>query len=329
MRPIVLSVCIRVHPWLKLGFRDGAFSKDAGLGAFLLSGVWGQERPQAAATPQFEVASLKLNKGCEKLPRAGAGNFSPSPGRLEMPCVNLQNLIQAAYGTFGDGVSVNTQPLHMEGGPPWMQSEYYSLSAKSDGPVRTEMLAGPMLQALLMDRFQLRAHREMRELPVYALTVVKGGLKIQPLAEGACTALDLTHPPPPPKPGDPPPNLCGVMMIGPAGSGSMMIEVRGATMTQFAQRLSGRVDRAVADKTGIVGKFNFHVEFTPDPHMRGQELPPSRGGDPGNTSATAPPADSGPDIFAALQEQIGLKLSPDRGPVSFLIIDHVEKPTAN
>src|SRR5579864_4951282 len=131
--------------------------------------------------------------------------FSPSPGRLEMPCVDLRNLIQAAFGTFGDGVSVNTQPLHMEGGPSWMQSEHYSLSAKADGPVRTEMLAGPMLQALLADRFKLKTHRESREMPVYAMTAAKGGLKVQALAEGACTPLDLSHPPEAPKPGGPPP----------------------------------------------------------------------------------------------------------------------------
>ena len=284
---------------------------------------------QSAAAPQFEVASLKPNNGCENVRHVG--NFSPSPGRLEMPCVTLEGLIQTAFGTFGDGVSVNTQPLHMEGGPSWMQSEHYSLLAKSDGPVRTEFLAGPMLQSFLEERFRLKAHREAREMAVYAMTVGKGGLKVQPLAEGACTPLDLTHPPAPTKPGDPPPNLCGVMMMGRTARGDMMIEVRGSTMTQFAQRLSGRVDHTVVDKTGIAGKFNFHLEFTPDPSMGGQAPPGGRGGDPNGPATTnpSPPADAGPTIFAALQEQIGLKLSPERGTVSFLIIDHVERPTAN
>jgi len=306
------------------------FAGPVAIAVLLLPVAWSQQQPAAPARPQFEVASLKPDNGCENTPRAG--NLSPSPGRLEMPCVNLQNLIQAAYGTFADGVSINTQPLHMEGGPSWMQSEHYMLSAKADGPVRTEMLAGPMLQAFLEERFRLKTHREAREMPVYAMTVGKGGLKVQPLAEGACTPLDLTHPPAPPKPGDPPPNLCGVMLMGPTAKGDMMIEVRGSTMTQFAQRLSGRVDRAVVDKTGIAGKFNFHLEFTPDPYMRGQALPAGRAGDAGDTAAStnpAPLADSGPNLFVALQEQIGLKLSPDRGPVSLLIIDRVEKPAAN
>ena len=244
--------------------------------------IWSQAQSSARARPQFEVASLKPNKECETIPRAG--NLSPSPGRLEMPCVTLAALIQSAFGTFADGVSVNTQPLHTEGGPSWMRSEYYSLSAKSDGPARTEMLAGPMLQAFLEERFQLKTHRETREMPVYSMTVGKGGLKVQPLAEGACTPLDLTHPPAPPKPGDPPPNLCGVMMMGPTGKGNMMIEVRGSTMTQFAQRLSGRVDRTIVDRTGVAGKFNFHLEFTPDPYMRGQAAPAGRGEDASNAA---------------------------------------------
>jgi len=291
-------------------------------GLLLTEAAWSQGPTAVAALPQFEVASIKPNNGCQNTPRAG--NFSPSPDRLEMPCVNLMNLLQAAFGTFGDGITVNTQPVPVEGGPSWMQSEFYSLSAKTDGPVRVEMKAGPMLQALLEERFRLKAHRETREMPVYAMTVAKGGLKVERLAEGACTPLDLTHPPPPPKPGERPPNLCGIMMMGPTPRGEMMIEVRGADMTQFAQRISGRLDHNVVNKTGVSGMFNFHLEFTPDPSIRGQAMPgPPDGANP------AAPAEPGPSLFVALQEQTGLKLTPDKGPVSFLIIDHVEKPTAN
>jgi uncharacterized protein (TIGR03435 family) len=280
-----------------------------------------------AARPEFDVASLKPNPGCENN-RTG-GNLSPSPGRLQMGCVNLQNLLQAACGTFGDGATVNTQPLRTEGTPGWAQSEYYSLSAKSDGPVRTEMLAGPMLQTFLEERFRLKTHRETREMPVYSLTVGKSGIKIPPLAEGSCTPIDLTHPPSPPAAGQPMPKLCGAMMIRAIG-GTVAIKVTGVNMTQFCQRLSGQVDRKVIDKTGVAGKFDFHLEFTPDAALGGV---PGRGGDAGNPGAAgnpAPPADpAGPTIFAALQEQLGLKLTPEKGPVEFLIVDHVEKPTEN
>ena len=152
-----------------------------------------------AARAQFEVASLKPNPGCENVPRSGS--LSPSPGRLEMPCVTLAGLLQTAFGTFADGVSINTQPLHMEGMPAWARSEYYSLSAKADGPASTEMLAGPILQAFLEERFRLTTHRETREMPVYSMIVGKGGLKVKPLGEDGCTALDLSHPPPLLKPG--------------------------------------------------------------------------------------------------------------------------------
>ena len=282
----------------------------------------GQPQPPAAR-PQFEVASLKPDNGCQ----SRGGNLSPSPGRLEMPCTTLQGMIQSAYGTFADGATINTQPLRTEGAPGWARTEYYSLSAKAEGPVRTEMLAGPMLQGLLEERFQLKTHREMREMPVYALTVGKSGLKTPPLADGGCVPLDLTHPPGPPPKGQDPPRLCGAMRIGTNPAGAIMMEVWGVTLTQFAQRLSGRVDRLVIDKTGIAGKYTFHLEFATDPAAPGL---PGRGADAGNPANPAPAADPAiPTIFAALQEQIGLKLVPEKGPVPYLVIDHVEKPTAN
>jgi bla regulator protein blaR1 len=328
------------HTQQKLGIRKKLLLGGVGLVVVAVPFVFGvvngpqthaqSTQATSAPAPSFKVVSLKPNPGCEKIPRRGV--FSPSPGRLQMPCVNLKSLIQTAYGTFGDGVTINPQPLHMEGGPSWMHSEYYSLSAKADAPARTEMLAGPMLQVLLEERFRLKTHREMREIPVYAMIVGNRSLKVQPLAEGACTPIDLAHPPGPTKPGGPLPNVCDIMIIRPTGTGEVMIDVRGATMTQFAQRLSQFVDRTVIDKTGIAGRFNFHLEFAPDPHMPGQVFPGARRGDVGNTANTSnplPPTNPGPNLFAAVQGQIGLELSSDKGLVSFLTIDHVEKPTAN
>jgi bla regulator protein blaR1 len=288
-----------------------------------------QEQHTAPPRPQFEVASIRPNPGCENKPRWGV--FSPSPNLLEMPCVNLKSLIQTAFGTFGDGITINPQPLHMEGGPSWMNSQYYSLSAKAYRPERTQMLAGPMLQTLLENRFRLKTHREMREMPVYATAVGKRGLKVQPLAEGACTPINLRQSPAPPKPGKLP-NVCGIMIIRPTGTGDMMIDVRGSTMTQFAQRLSQFAGRSVVDNTSIAGRFNFHLEFAPEHRMFGQGFPGGHGTDTGNVANSnnpLPPPETGPNLLVSLQEQIGLKLSSEKGPVSVLIIDHVEKPTAN
>jgi uncharacterized protein (TIGR03435 family) len=140
----------------------------------------------------------------------------------------------------------------------------------------------------------------------------------------------MRHPTPQPKQGDPPPNVCGFMTARPNGKGGMTIDVRGSTMTQLTQRLSVFLDRTVVDKTGIAGMFNFHLEFAPDPNMPGQSRFASRDGDAGNAGNPAsPPADTGPGLFVAIQEQIGLKLAPDKGPVPFLIIDHAEKPSEN
>jgi uncharacterized protein (TIGR03435 family) len=287
--------------------------------------LWSQPQP-ATAPPQFAVASLKPNNGCENTPRSV--NLAPSPGRLEMPCITLQGLIQTAYGTFADGVSVNRQILRTEGLPNWARSEFYSFAAKGDGPVRTEMLAGPMLQAFLEERFQLKTHRDTREMPVYALTVAKGGIKPPRLPEGGCTPIDLTHPPAPRAPGEPPPNLCGLLMTGPTSNGGMMMELRGSTTKQFAQSLSGRLDRPVIDETGVAGLYTFHLEFAIDPGMPGFQVPRHKPGAAGSANPTLPDPTL-PTIFAALQEQLGLKLAPEKGPVQYLVVDHVEKPAAN
>ncbi|MGA2987683.1 MAG: TIGR03435 family protein, partial [Terriglobia bacterium] len=212
------------------------------------------------------MASVKPNPGCQNK-RPQGGTFTPSPDRIEIPCVNLKRLILIAYGTFADGVTIDPQELHMEGGPSWMQSECYSVSAKADAPpAHPQMMLGPMLQALLEDRFRLKTHHEMREMPVYAMTLGKRGLKVQPLAEVACTPIELVHPRPPAKPGELP-NNCGVPMVDRTGTGDLRIKVLGATMTQFAQGLSRLAGRTIIERTGVAGRFNFHLEFTPDPGM--------------------------------------------------------------
>ena len=302
------------------------------LGLKVAPQVWAQNsQPGGAHRPSFEVASIKPNPGCENKPQTGPRTFTPSPDRLEIWCNTLRMLIQTAYGTFGDGVTINPQPLHIEGGPSWMQSEYYSVSAKADAPpAHAQMMPGPMLQALLEERFRLKTHREMREMPVYVMTVGKGGLKLQPLPEGGCTPIDLVHSAPP-KPGEVP-NTCGALMMRPTGAGNVMIDVRGSTMTQFARRLSQFSGRTVIEQTGVAGIFNFHLEFTPDPSIPGQNFswgPRGGVGNAANSSNPLAPSETGPDLFVALQEQLGLKLTSDKGSVSILIIDHAERPSEN
>ena len=291
---------------------------------------WAQNsQPGGAHRPAFAVASIKPYPGCESK-RLFGGTWTPSPDRVAIPCVNLSDLIATAYGTFRDGVTVDPQRLRMEGGPSWMQSEFYSVSAKAEAPpAHPQMMLGPMLQTLLEERFQLKTHIEMRETPVYAMTVGKGGLKVQPLAQVACTPIDLLNPAAA-KPGDLPP--CAVPLIRPTGTGDMRLDMFGITMTQFARELSYLSGRTVVDKTATSGQFNFRLEFTPDPAIAAHYFPGVHTGDAGNATSPdnpIPAPEGGPDLFVALQKQIGLKLTPDKGSVSVLIIDHVEKPSAN
>ena len=242
-----------------------------------------------------------------------------------MECVTLQRLIQLAYVTFADGASPNMQMLQTSGGPGWTQSEFYDLAAKAEGAARVEQMMGPMLRVLLEDRFKLKIHREKKEMPVYALAVGKSGIKAHSMKPGDCVAIDLNHMPTP-TPGQPLPNFCGNTSMRMNGQ-SVTMDGHGMSLPDFSARLSTMLDRKVMDKSGITGLFDFHLEFAPDeatPMLRG-----GRGvaGDPGNPAPAAEIA--GPSIFDALQEQLGLKLLPDKGPVESLVIDHVERPSEN
>lgn len=273
--------------------------------------------------PEFDVASIKLNPNCANY-RGGRG--APfSTGRVNMECTTLQDLIQSAYGLFADGANFNQEMIQMSisGGPGWVQSDRYDLAAKAEGAAPVSQMMGPMLRALLEDRFKLKIRRESKETPVYALTAVKSGFKLQPVKEGSCIPIDFNHLPEPPEPGQPRPNYCGnmSMRMGPQGAS---MDAHSLSLRDFCARLSTMgVDRKVIDKTGIVGLFDFHLEYTRD----GTSALPGRGGDGGGNPPLAAP--DGPSIFSALQEQLGLKLTPDKAPVESLVIDHVEKPAAN
>jgi uncharacterized protein (TIGR03435 family) len=270
--------------------------------------TWGQDPPKR---PQFSVASLK--PGDQNCLYLRPDPPSSSPGRLELPCVTLEELLQAAFGTCRDGASIDLRPLHVEGGPEWMRWDVYRLSAKADGQARTELMFGPMLQVFLEKRLALKARLETRQVPVYSMTVAEGGLKAEPVA--ACTPLPQAIGPklPPEKRGLPLPPLepCGVSYWGHAPEGDFFLGVRESKMTQLAWVLSQKVGRTVVDKTGIAGRFTFRVDFPPL----------------GSISQFSAQTRAG--LFAALQRQVGLKLSPDKRPESYLVIDHVEKPSAN
>ncbi|HEY4365400.1 MAG TPA: TIGR03435 family protein [Bryobacteraceae bacterium] len=256
------------------------------------------------AQPHFEVATIKPSGPPDFEHCSGDG---PSPGRMSWKCATMGDLIQQAYGVFANGAMATTpKPVRLLGEPRWFTSEPFSIEAKAEGAPPVNLMAGPMLQSLLEDRFQLKVHRETHEQqPVYSLTVAKSGLKIRALTE-TCKPLDLTTLMQ--RQGPPPADTCAsrqMRVIRETTPPSIVLTTHAMTMSQFADTIAGFVDRPVLDKTGVAGIFDFRLEYSADRN-----------------------SDSGPSVFSDVQ-QLGLRLESDKGPVEFLVIDHVEKPSEN
>ncbi|MGA2251826.1 MAG: TIGR03435 family protein [Terracidiphilus sp.] len=260
------------------------------------------QTPYPAARPEFEVASIRLH--------ANAGDKSyvqAFQGKLVMTDFSLKQLVLFAYGVPNNQVS---------GVQAWMDSNHYDIQAKADGNSSVKQVEGPMLQALLEERFNLKVHRETGERPVYELTAEKGGVKMQLSKEGSCTPYSMDSPPPLPQSGAPFPVFCDFPRFGADGL-NRTFDGSGVSMTKLAGSLSRfGLDRPVIDRTGLAGGFDLHLKWS-------IEAPASTTG-PGTTDDSA-----GLSIFTALNEQLGLKLQSAKGPVEILVIDHVEKPSEN
>ena len=177
------------------------------------------------------------------------------------------------------------------------------------------MMLGPMMQAILEDRFKLRIHRETRQGPVYELALGKGSPKLKPLQDGSCALVLAGHPLPPLASGQ---HYCK-RVVNPRGA----VDIEGGTLSDLVALLGMALDRPVIDKTGITNYFEIHLKFSPDDSA---PSPPSTT-DPGSPATVTTP--DAPGIFQAIQEQLGLKLVPAKGPVDLLVIDHIERPTEN
>jgi uncharacterized protein (TIGR03435 family) len=262
------------------------------------------------ATPRraFEVASIKRNTSGT----AGESMHIQRGGRFDVQNMPVRYIIWNAY---------RLSDYQISGGPGWINSERYDIFAKSDGDSSPDELL-LMLRILLEDRFGLKVHRETQQGPVYMMTVARSGLRMQH-AEGTCVPRDPNHPPAPTPPGQKPPNYCGSMRRSSrtlAGRGIPMgVVVDVTTLGTLSGQLSSILDRKVIDQTGLTGIFNFDLEWTPMPAAA----------PPGDSAASASTDAAGPSIFAALQEQLGLRLEAGKGPVEILVIDHVERPSEN
>lgn len=279
--------------------------KTAALLIAAVYGLYAQSTP-----PRFAVASIKANPSREPLSMEVPMGVGYRPGgRLVAGNAPLTMLIQRAYGV---------QSYQIVGGPSWAATEGFDIEAKPESPVDQKQM-WLMLQTLLADRFKLTIHRETRDLPVYDLQEAKGGPKLPATQPLACSEV-LTTMPQPGQPRPAPP--CGPGLVK-AGTGLDMDGIS-VSMPAFAKQLSLILGREVIDKTGFTGRFALHLQFALDSTLAG--LP-----NPSSPEPSAPPAETAarPSIRAALQEQLGLKLTPSKGPVEVLVIDHVEKPVDN
>jgi bla regulator protein BlaR1 len=254
------------------------------------------QSPAGAAAPKsFEVASIK-----PAAPGGRGAQFMMAPGgRVNIKNINVKFLIQQAY---------QVRDFQIAGGPGWLSSDRYDIVAKAEGDeqVNPEQMR-TMMQGLLADRFKLAIHRETKELPVYTLVVGKNGPKLKetPDTEGV-------------------PGPDGVRRGGmQVRMGRGLINGQGMTMEMLATQLANQLGRTVIDKTGLKGGYEVKLEWTPE-QGEGPAIQREGGAD-----APATTADSGPTIFTALQEQLGLRLESTKGPVTIIVIDSVEKATEN
>jgi len=230
-----------------------------------------------APAPAFEVATIKPS----------APNFDghvhinyPPGDRFSATNITLRALMQWAYAM------PETQIL---GGPSWLSSTRFDIQAKADNGEQMKGLSSEeanelkrrMVQALFADRFQLKVHEETRALPAYDLVLAKGGSKLQPSQSNGKSI----------------------------GVGHNNFHGAGLTTTLIAQELSKIAGRVVVDKTGLDGRYDLKLEWTPDDVVPSDTDPPT--------------------LFTAIQEQLGLKLEPAKEPVPVLIIDHIEPPSPN
>jgi uncharacterized protein (TIGR03435 family) len=248
----------------------------------------------AAGALAFEVASVK--PAAPQPPGRFQISMGGDPGRINYTFVSLKNLVERAYSIKSYQVS----------GPDWMDSERFDVTAKLPEGAKQEDVP-QMLQTLLAERFKLTIHREQKTLPIYAIVVGKNGIKM-PKAE-----------------------------TGPSGGIRMQMGLKGrelagkVTIDGLAGMLSRMLDRPVLDMTEVKDTFDMKLEWTPDDRegngLGGIRVAPTGDHPPASESSDSP---SAPSLFAAVQEQLGLKLEPRKGPVDIVVVDSVEKaPTQN
>jgi len=238
----------------------------------------------ANASPGIEVATIKPTKPDEQ-----GFMLVFRGGHFQTKNISLSRLLAFSYGV---------QDKQLIGLPPWAETDKYDIDAKPDidGTPNRKQLQG-LVQKLIAQRFSLTFHRDKRELSVYVLSVAKTGAKLTKSEDQG-----------------------GLPGFGLRGLGAL--NVHNSSMSEFAGMMQETVmDRPVIDQTGLAGRYDFTLNWTPDDSQfggMGAKVPPP-------TDNTNPP----PNLYTAIQEQIGLKLDATKAPTDVMVIDHAEKPSEN
>lgn len=262
------------------------------LAACLAYGQTGDRRPA------FEVASVKASLTAGGRFSMSGGPGTADPGRIVYSNVPLRIVLLSAYGVRNYQLT----------GPDWLNTLRFDITAKVPPGAGLEQFQA-MLRNLLETRFRMALHRELKEMPVYALLLAKRGTRLKAVAvQPADEQIATAHGEGPD--GFPKLSMPSSGIVIETKNGAARITANASPLAKFADFLSGRTGRPVLDQTGLDGYYSFALYFTPE---------------------GAPTGDSaGPDIFGALEQQLGLRLEARRAPVELLVIDHAEKiPTEN
>jgi uncharacterized protein (TIGR03435 family) len=249
-----------------------------------------------AQAPAFDAVSVKINTSGEQNSR-----FGGRPGGLQVSNNTLRSIIRNIWNLNG---------LQIVGGPAWIDETRFDILATVSGnPSRDQLIA--MAKTMMADRFKLVTHTETRPIPVYALVLARADGQLGPNLRPS--SLNDCNPPTPPAPGTPPPpappQLAGVD-IPPCGTSTNagILRAGGVRLDSFTRNMANAAGRIIIDKTGLTGAFDMVLRFNPDPNNPSSDLP---------------------TLFAAVQEQLGLKFDAQTAPTEVLVVDSAEQPTEN
>jgi uncharacterized protein (TIGR03435 family) len=249
--------------------------------------------------PRFDVVSVK--RVTEIRSQRSIGEMPG--GRFVLSAMAIAPLVRSAY---------RADTSDLIGAPDWVMSETYDVDAKATGDVPRDQMTA-MLQSMLAERFKLAVHYEVQERPIYALVLARADGRLGPgirRSDLDCDAINAARragskeAPPATSNGAP---ACGMSMRAEKG---VEVLLGAQPLTTLAASFGSGIGRVVIDKTGLTGNYDVTLRYITQP------------------SPNAPP-DAPPEVFTALQEQLGLKLEPIRAPLRILVIDHIERPTDN